>query len=99
MIQIYNGANEYELHLNTGKSVNLTDDEIREIAGENQETLDRLNGLTNETNMYKEKYERKHEMVESIIKDSQSFKSELKDILNSNVCDSEIILKLQEKLR
>lgn len=99
MIQMYNGANNYTVHLNSGKVLELTDADIIEISSENQETLDRINELVNMTIKYKALYEREMEKNESLEKNNKKFLEEIKTIITSDISSEEMVEKLINKIR
>ena len=99
MIQMYNGANNYTVHLNSGKVLELTDADIIEISSENQETLDRINELVNMTIKYKALYEREMEKNESLVKSNKKFLEEIKTIVTSDISSEEMVEKLINKIR
>lgn len=99
MIQMYNGANNYTVHLNSGKVLELTDADIIEISSENQETLDRINELVNKTIKYKALYEREMEKNESLEKSNKKFLEEIKNIVTSDISSEEMIEKLIKEIK
>ena len=99
MIQTYNGAGEYEIHLNSGKSITLTEIEIDEIASENKDVLDRINKLLEENSKYKSLYDREKTKNRDMDISHTNLLVDIKDILTNTDNDiSEIIIKLKEKL-
>lgn len=65
MISQYLGSNVVKLSLTSGRELELTEDEIREISTENEETKNKILGLENDVAKYKDYYHRADSKLET----------------------------------
>lgn len=94
MIPQYLGADLFKLHLTSGKEIELTQDEIKEIVDENPESKKKIAALENDVSKYRDYYHRADSKLETNREVLRNISKILNDI---TLCKEDKIEQLLEQ--
>lgn len=98
MIPQYLGADLFKLHLTSGKEIELTQDEIKEIVDENPESKKKIAALENDVSKYRDYYHRTDSKLETNREVLRNISKILNDITLSKEDKIEQLLEQQLKI-